>query len=192
MPIRRVERALIVEDDDRLRSTLVRVLQGWAEQVRSAARAAEGGRLMQQWEPELAVLDVRLPDGDARDVLRDAGPGACPAIVAISGAAGPDEAFELAGLGVQAYVSKPLDLQDLEAALERALTEAPELGRQVRRAVGRVGLRELEADVRAVMVDEALRRAQGSRRGAARLLAVSRQMLQHVLRHRGELPDRDD
>jgi two-component system, response regulator RegA len=52
------------------------------------------------------------------------------------------------------------------------------------RDVGRVPLHELEAEVRHAMLGEAIARAEGSRRGAARLLSVSRQLMQHMLRGR--------
>jgi transcriptional regulator with GAF, ATPase, and Fis domain len=48
--------------------------------------------------------------------------------------------------------------------------------------VGQLGLREMEDQVRRSMVEEALSRSAGSRRSAARLLNVTRQTLQHILR----------
>ncbi len=57
-----------------------------------------------------------------------------------------------------------------------------ELAAKIRAAVGRIQIRELEIAVRRTMVLEALRRSNGNRRAAARLLGVSRQHLQHMLR----------
>ena len=57
---------------------------------------------------------------------------------------------------------------------------------RVRGVVGERSLHEVEREVRATMVNEALTRAGGSRREAARLLKVSRQLLQHILRQASE------
>jgi DNA-binding NtrC family response regulator len=57
-----------------------------------------------------------------------------------------------------------------------------ELENLLRSSVGRVGVRELMAAARRVMVAEALARTGGNRRAAARLLGVSRQTLQHMVR----------
>ncbi|WP_437764056.1 helix-turn-helix domain-containing protein [Sorangium sp. So ce764] len=90
-----------------------------------------------------------------------------------------------------------------DARLRRALGEAPRGarrrgrrlrvdGRGVSRARGRGVSRDhrrrtsiqVEEQVRTILVDEALARAGGSRRKAAQLLNISRQLLQHSLRRR--------
>jgi hypothetical protein len=45
-----------------------------------------------------------------------------------------------------------------------------------------MAIHDVEELARGTMVREALARSQGSRTGAARLLRVSRQLLQHILR----------
>jgi DNA-binding NtrC family response regulator len=57
-----------------------------------------------------------------------------------------------------------------------------ELRAMVREGVGQMGVREAELVVRRTMVAEALARSGGNRRAAARMLGVSRQHLQHILR----------
>jgi hypothetical protein len=52
---------------------------------------------------------------------------------------------------------------------------------QLRAVIGRVPLQEIEVWVRETAVAEALARSRGSIRGAARLLGMSRQRLQHIL-----------
>jgi DNA-binding transcriptional LysR family regulator len=47
-------------------------------------------------------------------------------------------------------------------------------------------MRELQTEVRRVMVEQALAKAEGSRSGAARLLSVSRQAVQQMVREREE------
>jgi len=176
-------RALVVEDNSTLLKTLERTLTGRGYSARACGTVAAARHVLREWSPELLVLDVELPDGDAFDVLRDASElPASPVVIAMSGVAGPSESFRLAQLGVRNYLTKPLRLEALEHAIDEALRAPPDMTPHVRAQVGHVPVRELERRVRRTMVAEALARAGGSRRGAARLLNVSRQLLQHMLR----------
>lgn len=182
MPQRRFQRALVVEDGERLRATVAEHLDPWATDVRTCGSITGAIDLVVGWHPDLLVLDFRLPDGDARELLRRmASNGPVPTVVAMSAFARPQESFELAGLGVRAYLQKPFSSLQFNDALTQALAPA-DLAPQLRDAVGKEGLQEMEERVRQTMVTEALKRAEGSRRGAARLLGVSRQALQHILR----------
>jgi CheY-like chemotaxis protein len=181
-PQRRFHRALVVEDGARLRATVTEQLGEWAADVRACGTVTGAMELVTGWHPDLLLLDFRLPDGDARQLLRRmAANGPVPTVVAMSAFARPAESFELAALGVRAYLQKPFTGEALEAALSEALA-APELGPQLRDAVGKAPLQQVEDSVRDTMVNEALKRSGGSKRGAARLLGVSRQVLQHILR----------
>jgi DNA-binding NtrC family response regulator len=176
---------LVVEDTPGLAKTLAEAFKDLAEDVTVARTVAEALAFLDDPERpcDLAVVDVRLPDGSGIDVAtRALARSPIPLVVAMSGEASPEESFALARTGVHAYLQKPLSFASLLAALERAAAEKPQLAAHVRSAVGKVPLHELEEDVRSMMVDEALARSDGSRRGAARLLAVSRQLMQHILR----------
>jgi DNA-binding response OmpR family regulator len=179
---RRLERVLIVEDNAPLRSAIARVVRGWGAQPLGAATAAEAKALLSP-PPDLIIIDIHLPDEPAFAVLE-----ACsrvwpvPLKVAISGAATPEEAFRLAQLGVRAYLNKPLSIEELTAAVDTALREAPDLDPLIAEVVGHGPMRELQGRVRSVMVRQALALMEGSRSGAARLLDVSRQAVQQMLR----------
>jgi two-component system response regulator RegA len=178
-----VDRALVVEDGEELRLTLERALAERFYEVRSAASVAEAVALLESWHPDLLLLDVELPDGTALDVMRAAIQGDhLPIALAMSGRAVPLQSFELAQLGVRHYLPKPLDLAALERAIEDALSRPPDLAPHVRSAVGQRAIHEVQEEVRETMLREALGRARGSRRAAAKLLRVSRQLVQHMLR----------
>lgn len=183
--MREVERALVVEDDRDHRELVVEILgrRGWA--VKACGSSVDAIELIRGWQPDLVVLDVCLPDGDALEVLSrvtDLVPA--PTVVVVSGSAGPEAGVRLGAGGVRAYVPKPLSRERLDQAIDESLTEAPDLRPHIRASVGHRSLHEVEGEVRETMIDEALGRVEGSRRGAARLLDVSRQLLQHVLRKR--------
>jgi DNA-binding NtrC family response regulator len=180
--IRKLERVLIIEDDADLRSALARVLASWGAEVSEAGTASEGKALLAGPPPTLLVVDVRLPDQTAFEVLDLAARRSpAPIVIAMSGKASPEEAFLLAQKGVRAYLAKPVSIGELEEAVRVATREAPILEPLISASVGHVPLREVQREVRRVMVTEALARTEGSKSGAARLLQVSRQALQQIL-----------
>lgn len=178
-----LESLLVVEDDPELASILTRALLGVAVRVRAVGTLAAARAALDAGVVDGILLDVCLPDGQAEALLADLqGRQPFPVVVAISGGARPEETFHLAQQGVRAFLPKPLDLAALNEVWARVLATPPELDPHLRATVGRRPMDEVESDVRKVMVVEALAQARGSRRAAARLLSVSRQLLQHIVR----------
>jgi DNA-binding NtrC family response regulator len=175
---------LVVEDCDQLRQALCVALGQWlGAEIVGVSSVAACKEALARVVPDLVLLDVELSDGDAFDVAGLlAGLPSAPRVVVMSGVAGPDESFRLAQLGVRRYVAKPVDLPDLEKVIEEALHGVPDLTPHVRAAVGAVPMLDLEEQIRHTMLEEALARSGGNRRAAARMLNVSRQLLQHMLR----------
>jgi DNA-binding NtrC family response regulator len=183
-PLTQLKRVLIVEDDEALRRSLARVVRQWGAQVSEAGSVAEGLELLNE-NPELLISDVALPDGDAFALLEAAAARRpAPVAIAVSGQTSTEDAFRLAQVGCRAYLEKPFDLGTLAERVEKALSEAPKLEALVAASVGRMPMRELQTEVRRVMVEQALAKAEGSRSGAARLLNVSRQAVQQMVRER--------
>lgn len=177
------ERALIVEDQPRLQLALRTALKRWAKDIAVAGSVAEATEQLVAFKPQLILLDVQLPDGLGHTVAQAAQAlAALPIIVAVSAAASPAESFALAELGVRRYLQKPIDPAQLDATIQAAIDDAPDLRVAARAAVGRRSIHDVEAEIREAMVEEALGQAQGSKRGAAKLLDVSRQLVQHMLR----------
>jgi DNA-binding NarL/FixJ family response regulator len=63
--------ALIVDDDERVRSTLTRILRwlGAWQELEAAADGAEGLALAARLRPDLVLIDLWLPDGHGLDLL---------------------------------------------------------------------------------------------------------------------------
>lgn len=176
-----LRRCLIVEDDKRLQRALGRalLLRG-ADQVTIAGTVAAGVAALHE-HPSLILLDVRLPDGSAQDVVAHARQlRPLPTIVAMSGLASPREAFDLAAAGVGAFLLKPLTDEDLDAVIEKMIVDPPRLADAAAAAVGHGAMPELLRDAREAMIEQALALSDGNRSGAARLLQVSRQAIQQA------------
>jgi two-component system OmpR family response regulator len=114
-------RVLILEDDARLRSLVVRTLSRAGLACDEAARIEEADELLDLHAYDLLVLDRRLPDGDGLDVCRRArrkGFGqSILMLTAMDDAASTVEGFSE---GADDYLGKPFDLEVL-AARARAL-----------------------------------------------------------------------
>ncbi len=178
-----VNRVLVVEDSTSLCKTLRRALEPRFEDVHTVGTVAEARAELVSFQPDLMVLDVELPDGTAVDVVKAAlARETFPLALAMSGTATPDEAFHLAQLGVRTYLPKPLDLEKFDRALDEVIRAPIEIQPLLRAMVGQRPIQEMEEELRQTMLREALCQARGSRRGAARLLQVSRQLIQHMLR----------
>ncbi|MFP6606690.1 MAG: response regulator [Myxococcota bacterium] len=179
---RELGRVLIVEDNVPLRTAIAALLRDSGAEVLEAGTERDAIALLNP-PPDLIICDVYLPDGSALKILETAlhlSPE--PVKIAVSGHASAEEAFQLAKLGVLAYLAKPFSLAELSGTIERVLDAPPDIDTMLRASVGQVPMRELQQRVRKVMVGQALALTRGSRSGAARLLDVSRQAIQQITR----------
>jgi len=175
-------RVLIVEDHKPLRQALARAARGWGAEVIEAGSVREATLELAR-QPDLVIVDVALPDGNARPIVELAvRMRPAPAVIAMSGQASAEEAFELARIGARRYLAKPISLEDLNQSVEAALNDRPDLAPLVAAHVGNTPMRAVLDQVRDVMVGEALAKEGGSRSGAARLLHVTRQAVQQAVR----------
>jgi len=169
-----------------LRTALAGLARSWGARVLEASSVAEAIALLSP-PPDLIIADVWLSDGSVREVLEEAALAwPHPSTIVISGRASAREAFELAQMGVRAYLPKPVSLAELAAAVDRVRAQPPVVDPLIAELVGRTGLRQVGERVSRVMFRQALSIAGGSRSDAARLLDVSRQAVQQRLR--GESP----
>jgi excisionase family DNA binding protein len=107
---------LLVDDDEKVRE-LVRVnLEFEGYKVREAGSAEEGLSAIEEAKPDLVLLDVMMPQTDGWEMLRKIqeqyGAGAIP-VVMFSGKVDERVLTQASTSGVQAFVGKPFDLQQL-------------------------------------------------------------------------------
>jgi DNA-binding response OmpR family regulator len=121
----RAERILIVEDDERIGSTLLRALLGnghdanWEQTGRGALDSVAAAR------PDLVLLDLGLPDLDGLDVCRQIHHG--DATIDIVMLTARDEELDVVvGLDAGAidYITKPFKLAELLARIRAQLRRA--------------------------------------------------------------------
>ena len=114
-------RALVVEDDLRLRSLVVRTLTRAGLACDEASRISEAEELLSLHEYDLLVLDRRLPDGDGLEVCRRARrDGFGRSVLMLTALDDPASTVEGLSDGADDYLGKPFDL-DVLAARAHAL-----------------------------------------------------------------------
>jgi DNA-binding response OmpR family regulator len=123
-----VASVLVIEDDQRIREVVASALVASGHAVRTEARGADGLAAVVDWQPDVVVLDLGLPDLDGTDVLRMLrGVSTVPVIVAT---ARDDDAevVRVLDTGADDYVVKPYSASQLDARIRAVLRRAAAIG----------------------------------------------------------------
>jgi len=113
-------RVLIVEDDVAIRKGLESAVRDLGSQPKSVGTVGEAGRVVEEFDPEVLIVDVHLPDGDGIEVLRaarEAKPDRDG--IVLTGQASIDSAVEALRAGASDYLMKPLRAAQLEVVFQR-------------------------------------------------------------------------
>jgi DNA-binding response OmpR family regulator len=115
---------LVVEDDQFVRSALIRELSARSHTVRSASTALDALREVAQFAPDVVVLDLGLPDLDGAEALKMLrGVSDVPVIVATA-RDDETEIIRLLNAGADDYLIKPFSAEHLSARLAAVLRRA--------------------------------------------------------------------
>lgn len=122
-------RILVVEDEESIVEPLSAALEREGFSVVLAGTVAEGLEAFRTRGPELVLLDVALPDGDGRDILRAIRSSSrVPVLMLTARGAEMDKVVGLE-LGADDYVVKPFSAAELiariRAVLRRTASPAP-------------------------------------------------------------------
>ncbi len=164
---------LVVEDEESIADPLAAALRREGFDVVTAVTAAAGLEAFRTRSPDLVLLDVMLPDGDGRDLLRQIRTSSRTPVVMLT--ARGEEMDKVIGLelGADDYVVKPFGAAELvariRAVLRRTAAPAPAEGselaigdvvmdlrtRTVRRAGGSVELTLKEFELLRMLMEQA-------------------------------------
>src|SRR5689334_8170466 len=116
---------LVVDDEPAVCYSFRRVFSGDGVEVVTAATAAGGLEALETSAPDVAVLDLQLPDRDGLSLFRDLRQVAPRMPVIFVTAHGTAEtAIQAMKEGAFDYLLKPLDADQIEQVVQRAFESA--------------------------------------------------------------------
>ena len=114
---------LIIEDHDDAREALRALLELEGHQVEAAASGPRGVEIARNSMPDIALVDIGLPEVDGYEVARRLRmlSGRRPYLIALTGYGQPDDVKRAYEAGFDAHLLKPVDPD----ALAKVLTAVP-------------------------------------------------------------------
>ena len=120
------EKILIVDDERLVRWSLRQKCEEWGFQVLEADAGEPALRLAERDNPDLVLLDVRLPDLTGIEVLDQLkkNPDTAPAVIMITADPQLDDVKAAIKLGAVDFVGKPIDFELLHEVILNTLEES--------------------------------------------------------------------
>ena len=116
-----MSKLLIVDDEQSYRQLLTLVFEGDGHQIRTAMNGREALKMLEADPAEVIITDVRMPDMDGIELLRnvreflpDVG------FVLMTAFATVDTAREAFKLGADDFIQKPFDVEELKIIVKKA------------------------------------------------------------------------
>ncbi|MFQ5356037.1 MAG: sigma-54-dependent transcriptional regulator, partial [Mariprofundaceae bacterium] len=113
---------LLVEDEKPLRDALQHALSQAQYHVIAVSSALQARETMKENKFDIAIMDIRLPDGNGIDLLREfrhQDQDLC--VIITTGYAEVDVAIDAIRLGASDFIRKPFDIDELLIRIEEAL-----------------------------------------------------------------------
>jgi len=111
------KKILIVDHDTDLRAQLSVMLTNEGYWVKEAASSLEMDLVLNEFEADMIVLDVVLPDEDGLSILRRLRKKDSPDTIILSALCDVDHRVEGLSSGASYYLSKPVDMRELLAVI---------------------------------------------------------------------------
>ncbi len=145
------ERILIVDDEKNMRWVLGQALSGDGFDVVEASDGKEALAAVSDSEPDIMILDHRMPPPDGMEVLRRLrSKGAAFPIIMLTAHGSVETAVEAMKAGASEYLTKPFDLEELKIAIAKAL-EYRNLSNEVERLRAEI---DREYDVQGIVASD--------------------------------------
>ena len=171
---------LLVEDDRELRRTLQEALGVEGYRVVSAASLADAQALLAHAHgglvPDLALIDLGLPDGDGESLLAALRSGRAVPTIVVSARHGEGHKIRLLDAGADDYLVKPFSLGELLARMRVALRHR---GTAMPAALTRYEREDVTVDLSARRVTRAGRNVH--------LTPTEYKLLARLVRHAGQV-----
>jgi two-component system response regulator AtoC len=114
-----MNKVLIVDDDRATSAGMADVIEEWGYEAEVADTLKAGWNSVSKLVPDIAIVDLKLPDGSGLDLLhriKETYPDV--SVVILTGHATVDSAVKALKVGAEDYVTKPVDLPRLQVILK--------------------------------------------------------------------------
>jgi signal transduction histidine kinase len=121
-------RILVVDDNEDAAAMLADLLECLGNTTRIAHHPYDALRLMSEFEPELALLDIGLPEMDGYELarrLRELPPARQLRLIALTGYGQDSDREQALAAGFDAHFVKPVAIEALEGLIKRLFGAAP-------------------------------------------------------------------
>ncbi|MDQ6988062.1 MAG: sigma-54 dependent transcriptional regulator, partial [Mariprofundaceae bacterium] len=113
---------LLIDDEQELRDTLQELLQNARHHVTTCANVMSAKDAVRNGKFDLALVDIRLPDGDGLELLRDfRSTDPDMGVIMMTGYAEVDTAVDAVRLGADDFLKKPFDMDELLVRINELL-----------------------------------------------------------------------
>ena len=122
--------ALAVDDDPNFLSALAELIEGQGFTTNTACTLRDARAQVSHRTPDVALIDLYLPDGSGIELLKDLEIGSSTEVVLMTGHADVESAVQALRLGASDYLTKPLDIGRLKSILANvaSIQPAPSVG----------------------------------------------------------------
>ena len=134
---------LVVDDEAAILRFLKPALEANNYEMTSAGTVADATKRIAAESPDIVLLDLGLPDGDGKEVIKRAREWSDVPIIVLSARERETEKIESLDLGADDYINKPFNVGELLARMRAALRHR--MQRKAEVPVLRVGNIEVDA-----------------------------------------------
>jgi len=115
------EKVLLIEDEKLMRVTIEDALKAAGYEVSSHASGEKALQAFREGPFQVVVTDVRLPDMDGLDILREVRASSDAQVIVMTAFGTIKDAVEAMKMGAFDYITKPFSLDEFLILMERAL-----------------------------------------------------------------------
>ncbi|NKB45663.1 MAG: response regulator [Alphaproteobacteria bacterium] len=124
----KASKILVIEDDIFVQQLVGHVLEFAGHDISLSATAAQGSSLFSSGHYDLVILDLTLPDEDGLTVARQIRSRSDVPIIVLSGRSEKDSRIAALEIGVDDYITKPTDPQELLLRVKNLLSRRTTTG----------------------------------------------------------------
>jgi two-component system KDP operon response regulator KdpE len=170
------KRILVVDDEPQITRVLRTSLTGSGYEVRTAEDGHAGLRVAREWQPDLVITDISMPNMNGVELSRQLRAESTLPIIVLSVKGEEQTKVEALDAGADDYVTKPVGMDELLARVRRNLARTRLAGDNSKRAIA-IGDFTIDADAFRVTM----------KNNEVRLTPKEFELLLYLARHAGRV-----